>query len=303
MRRQLLPLATIFSLVLPLPLASGQNSGLVEHLRDEYKGKTFVLRGFYSNDRLRYNSIGTLVRGANAGDWTGDGFVLILDFFFSHKRLVIDAQRVEVVIDHKEFHLRPVTQTAQDGGLIPVRVETKVDLGEQDSVVQFDDAISKIFLSSKDHISDLIPDYWKPCVPAGLIGRNEICRFSKEILAIPGVASAVESSSADYDNYSLKAASQIFHVGNGVSPPRSKYSPEPEFSEPARRTKYQGTLALGMTVNEKGMPMNIHILSPLGAGLDAKAVRAVEKWKFEPAEKDGHPVAVEIAVEVDFHLY
>ena len=34
-----------------------------------------------------------------------------------------------------------------------------------------------------------------------------------------------------------------------------------------------------------------------------KAIEAVKNWKFEPAMKDGHPVAVQIAVEVDFHLY
>jgi outer membrane biosynthesis protein TonB len=29
----------------------------------------------------------------------------------------------------------------------------------------------------------------------------------------------------------------------------------------------------------------------------------VKTWKFEPATKDGQPVRVEIAVEVNFHLY
>jgi outer membrane biosynthesis protein TonB len=38
-------------------------------------------------------------------------------------------------------------------------------------------------------------------------------------------------------------------------------------------------------------------------GLDEKAVEVAKKYRFDPAMKDGHPVAVEIAVEVDFHLY
>jgi outer membrane biosynthesis protein TonB len=32
-------------------------------------------------------------------------------------------------------------------------------------------------------------------------------------------------------------------------------------------------------------------------------VEAVTKWRFSPAEKDGQPVAVELGVQVDFHLY
>jgi protein TonB len=95
----------------------------------------------------------------------------------------------------------------------------------------------------------------------------------------------------------------IFHVGGGVSPPRQIYAPEPEFSEEARKAKYQGVCTLGLIVGADGRPSNIRVLSSLGMGLDEKAIEAVRNWKFEPAMKDGHPVRVEIAVEVDFHLY
>jgi TonB family protein len=95
----------------------------------------------------------------------------------------------------------------------------------------------------------------------------------------------------------------IFHVGGGVSPPRVVYQPEPEFSEEARKAKYQGVFTLGLIVGSDGRPSNIRVLSSLGMGLDEKAIEAVKNWKFEPAMKDGHPVRVEIAVEVDFHLY
>src|SRR5246500_802685 len=95
----------------------------------------------------------------------------------------------------------------------------------------------------------------------------------------------------------------IFHVGGGVSPPRQIYAPEPEFSEEARKAKYQGVCTLGLIVGTDGRPSNIRVLNSLGMGLDEKAMEAVRNWKFEPAMKDGHPVRVEIAVEVDFHLY
>jgi TonB family protein len=38
----------------------------------------------------------------------------------------------------------------------------------------------------------------------------------------------------------------------------------------------------------------------LGHGLDEKAVETVKKWRFEPARKEGKPVASEINVEVYF---
>jgi len=47
----------------------------------------------------------------------------------------------------------------------------------------------------------------------------------------------------------------------------------------------------------------VKVTRSLGLGLDEKAIEAVKQWKFEPAMKDGKPVAVQINVEVSFRLY
>jgi periplasmic protein TonB len=95
----------------------------------------------------------------------------------------------------------------------------------------------------------------------------------------------------------------VFRPGRGVTAPRVIYQTDPEFSEEARKAKYQGTCVLGLVVDAQGRPTNIRVLNALGMGLDEKAIESVKNWKFEPGKKDGHDVAVEIAVEVDFHLY
>lgn len=95
----------------------------------------------------------------------------------------------------------------------------------------------------------------------------------------------------------------VFRVGGGVTAPVPIYEPEPEFSEEARKAKYQGVCTLGLIVGVDGRPTNIHVLNALGMGLDEKAIEAVKTWRFEPGKKDGHPVATQIAVEVEFHLY
>jgi TonB family protein len=95
----------------------------------------------------------------------------------------------------------------------------------------------------------------------------------------------------------------LYRVGGGVSAPRAIYAPEPEFSEEARKAKYQGTCTLALIVGTDGRPSDIHVVMSLGMGLDEKAIEAVRNWRFEPAMKDGHPVRVPIEVEVDFHLY
>jgi TonB family protein len=88
-----------------------------------------------------------------------------------------------------------------------------------------------------------------------------------------------------------------------VSAPKALYSPDPEYSEEARKAKYQGTCVLWLIVGPDGRPRDIKVARSLGLGLDEKAIEAVKSWKFEPAMKDGKPVAVQINVEVDFRLY
>ncbi len=95
----------------------------------------------------------------------------------------------------------------------------------------------------------------------------------------------------------------VYRVGGGVSSPRAIYDPEPDYSEEARKAKYQGTVMLWAIIGADGIPRDVRVARTLGMGLDQKAVEAVRKWRFEPARKDGHPVAVEINIEVNFRLY
>ena len=58
-----------------------------------------------------------------------------------------------------------------------------------------------------------------------------------------------------------------------------------------------------MIVGADGRVHNVRVYRALGHGLDEKAIEAVEQWQFEPATTEGKPVAVQISVEVSFHLY
>lgn len=95
----------------------------------------------------------------------------------------------------------------------------------------------------------------------------------------------------------------VFRVGGGVSAPRAIDTPDPEYSEEARKAKYQGVVVLWLIVGPDGRPRDMKVARSLGMGLDQKAIAAVRQWKFEPAMKDGRPVAVQINVEVNFRLY
>jgi periplasmic protein TonB len=89
----------------------------------------------------------------------------------------------------------------------------------------------------------------------------------------------------------------------GVSVPEVIYSPEPSFSDEARQAKFQGVVLLMLVVGPDGRPYNVRVRQSLGMGLDEKAIEAVKNWRFHPAIRNGQPVAAQIGVQIDFHLY
>jgi periplasmic protein TonB len=96
----------------------------------------------------------------------------------------------------------------------------------------------------------------------------------------------------------------IFPAGmHGVTVPKVLFSPEPNFSDEARKSKAQGIVVLMLVVGKDGHPYDIRVGQSLGMGLDEKAVEAVTRWRFQPATLNGQPVATKIAVQVDFRLY
>ncbi|MGO9404461.1 MAG: energy transducer TonB [Terriglobales bacterium] len=99
------------------------------------------------------------------------------------------------------------------------------------------------------------------------------------------------------------AGGGAYRVGGGVSGPKLIYQPDPEYSEEARKAKYQGTCVLWVVVGADGKPRDIRVARTLGLGLDEKAIEAVKTWRFEPGKKDDKPVATMINVEVTFRLY
>jgi TonB family protein len=77
---------------------------------------------------------------------------------------------------------------------------------------------------------------------------------------------------------------------------------EPDYSEEARKAKFQGTVLLSVEIDEQGSVRAVRVTRPVGLGLDEKAIEAVRRWRFKPALRDGKPVATPAAIEVNFRL-
>jgi TonB family protein len=141
------------------------------------------------------------------------------------------------------------------------------------------------------------PQSAKPLPPTGGRAPNEPSQTDK-----PSSETAKAGTAPDKEHEGGNDGI-VYHVGEGVSAPKRIYTPDPQFSEAARRAKYQGTCVLDLIVDAQGRTRDVHVVRSLGMGLDENAVEAVKQWRFQPSMKDGRLVDVEINVEVNFHLY
>ncbi len=93
---------------------------------------------------------------------------------------------------------------------------------------------------------------------------------------------------------------------------RLVHNVEPEFSEQARNNKLSAVVLIELVVDTEGMPEDVHVAhsaaesakkpedKPAYETLDAKAIEAVEQYRFAPATNDGRPVRVLMHAEINF---
>ena len=100
---------------------------------------------------------------------------------------------------------------------------------------------------------------------------------------------------------------------NGVTPPKVIHAVDPKYSGEARRKKISGVSVITLVVSADGKPENVRVrrsmadqlpanLHDAAVSLDENAVKAVRKYRFDPATLDGKSVAMEINVEVNYQL-
>jgi TonB family protein len=70
---------------------------------------------------------------------------------------------------------------------------------------------------------------------------------------------------------------------------------EPEYSDEARAAGLEGTIQVSLNIAPDGTAVNEKVLSPLGLGLDEKAIECVRRWRFAlPAIATLEPVTVAV---------
>jgi TonB family protein len=145
-------------------------------------------------------------------------------------------------------------------------------------------------------------------------GSHTVAKLWKEDLAEllqesePGARAAAHE--LDRVSASVRACSAltaadvgpIYAPGPGISRARAIYDPQPDYPDEMRRQRVEGQVTLCIIVGPDGAVHATSILSASDPAFGEKSQEAVQKWRFQPATRDGQPVAVRLQVETSFHL-
>ncbi len=116
--------------------------------------------------------------------------------------------------------------------------------------------------------------------------------------ARPESSSTLSTSSADFSGD--QTFSQFQRVTKGMKPPKATHAPDPAFPDLPPDAEQRGTVVMLVGINAKGRVEAVRVLRSDEHAFETSAVNTVKKWKFRPAEKDGHTVPVQVTVEMKF---
>lgn len=91
-------------------------------------------------------------------------------------------------------------------------------------------------------------------------------------------------------------------VGKEVKAPVVTNRVEPVYAEEYRRLRISGIVILELEISETGEVGAIRVIKSLAPDLDVAGVDAVRQWKFQPATRDGKPIAVLFNLTINFKL-
>jgi TonB family protein len=254
-------------------------------------GRPLYLRGFWMRDKLNFDATGRLVGHSETGPLTLSG-IKIRDVGMSGSSLVLHGSRVALIADDNSVFRRQVISSTTE---IWPSFRKNLYVAEEEIVVKvepnasgdFDAALHAIFTEKLADLTSSLPAFWRcyaeghiNSLPAGADAEKVVTKCLNVINEVAGVVSNPEANGR-------------------TSAPVLVSSQQPRMSG-SGRGRVEGTVLIHMVLTEKGIPVGLQILRPLGMGLDEQAVAAVSRYQFKPAVRDGAPIPVEMKIDFRF---
>ena len=244
-----------------------------QSLHSQYVGKVLVFRkSARMVSQYDFQEDGTLKGNAQPGLWAVDGVVQVKDIEFHKDRVTFKCVKLWADIkDDGQLHFFPASAALK---------------GKSGNYPQTTDII---FRTSEENVA-----------AAEIVSRvRKVCLAEQESVlgsAPQSISAFIQKDAVIVDINSPSGA------GFKGTPPKPISNPLPNESQEAQLVGQAGRESFVVYVDESGGASVVGFTHLLQYGLEETTIEAVKGWKFEPASQDGKPVAVRMAMSIDYKL-
>ena len=258
--------------------------------------QTFLIRGFYQPALLQFDQEGRVLGQPEAGDWTTSGIEIKYDAVPTRDGFELRGDRIVWGYDEPAKSLKPYATDLK----VTLQIKTDPTKIEEST---FDELIRKILIPLPyQGEGEALPAYWHrylgtQAVEAPLCSRPSYLRDQVKQSARKDASVAVLAT----DN---SAKDKVYGINSSpASTPRPIFTPSADYSDAARKVKYNCTVFVSVVVNREGRIENPQIVKPCGYGLDEQTIKSLSSWSFQPATHDGKPVAAQVNLQEGFNIH
>ena len=246
--------------------AAASDGSIKDTLKKQYQNHVLFFRFAYQSGDQEFDSTGKPLKDALSNGWIVYGPVWVNKLDLDTRKLILRGPRVAFA-NSKKLNARISVPLEKKEVKFVIHLDHPLTSANEGEAL-----LGKVFSTGKSAEHPL-PEYRRA---SGDIGPGEtLYHFS--------------SNKADGKDQ--------------LSMPVPVYTPDPDYSDQARKAKYQGTVKMNVIADKQGTVSRVEITDALGLGLDEKSVEKVRVWRFKPGLRNGEPVFVEMSVEVEFHLF
>jgi protein TonB len=242
-----------------------------QSLRTQYVGKVLIIRKCARlASQYDVQEDGTVKGDFQPGYWSVDGAVQVKDIEFHKDRVTFKCLKLWAnVKDDGQLHYFPAASALK---------------GKAGDYPQTTDIV---FRTSPENVSaaELAVRVGKVC-----LGEHD----SLLSTAPQPIAAFIQKIPADVD------IDPVTGLGFTGKLPKVVSQPAPHESREAELVGQAGRESFVLFIDDQGKAAVIGFTHLLQYGLEETTMEAVKSWRFEPATKDGKPVAIRIPVSVDY---
>jgi len=251
-------------------IASAQSTDQVAALLEAKQNKDVVLRNYYANDNLTFDSTGRLVSTGRVGFGPSDGRVYVEKIKLEPDRLILIGERTVPFYDEGSGSFKQMVTNRS------VKIEISLSPGQPaaDTIVPL---LNTVFLQESE-LDNL------KCPADGAEEFRDRLARARELDHGPRPKMPEIKNLQEVTPLCFPFGERAYPVGRGISPADWRRTPGIEaFQHP-------GTGVIMLIVDTNGNPTSLYVARSVGHDGDERMISALRKLKFKAARFRGAPV-------------